>query len=103
MSSYVVTGPMVIAKCADGRLIYVYRDGELPADVPAEEADRLVATGLVENVGGREPAGDADEPKRPASTATKAVWVEYAVTQGMDAAEADKLTRDQLAARFAKA
>lgn len=41
-----------------------------------------------------------DEPKPPARSASKADWVAYAVTQGVDADEADKLTRDQLAERF---
>ena len=41
-----------------------------------------------------------DEPKPPARSASKADWVAYATSQGMDADEADKLTRDQLAERF---
>lgn len=41
-----------------------------------------------------------DEPKAPARSASKADWLAYAIAQGMDADEADKLTRDQLAERF---
>lgn len=41
---------------------------------------------------------DSDKP--PARSASKADWVTYAITQGVDADEADKLTRDQLAERF---
>lgn len=41
-----------------------------------------------------------DGPKAPARSASKADRLAYAVAQGMDADEADKLTRDQLAERF---
>lgn len=46
------------------------------------------------------PAAPDDRDKPPARSASKADWVAYAVTQGVDAEEADKLTRDQLAERF---
>ncbi|MEU1554000.1 hypothetical protein [Streptomyces scabiei] len=48
-----------------------------------------------------EPAEEPDdEPKAPARSASKADWAAYAVSQGVDADEADKQTRDQLAERF---
>lgn len=55
----------------------------------------------VEEIDLDEPAADEDdEPKPPARSASKADRVAYAITQGVDAEEADKLTRDQLAERF---
>jgi hypothetical protein len=38
---------------------------------------------------------------RPAKSASKTDWVAYAVQEGMDAGDADKATRDELAARYA--
>ncbi len=37
---------------------------------------------------------------RPAKSASKADWVVYAVSQGMDQVEAEKVTRDELVAKF---
>jgi hypothetical protein len=39
--------------------------------------------------------------ERPAKSASKADWKAYAVQEGMDEAEADKATRDELAAKYA--
>lgn len=47
-------------------------------------------------------SGDGpDDVQRPARSASKADWVKYAVAQGVDAAAADKATRDELAAKYA--
>ncbi|MFD3929692.1 hypothetical protein [Streptomyces sp. NPDC058614] len=48
-----------------------------------------------------EPSSEPDDSdKPPTRSASKADWLAYAITQGVDADEADKLTRDQLAERF---
>lgn len=39
--------------------------------------------------------------ERPAKSASKADWKAYAVQEGMDEDEADKATRDELAAKYA--
>lgn len=39
--------------------------------------------------------------ERPAKSASKADWLAYAVQEGMDEDEAEKATRDELAARYA--
>ncbi|MFJ1869961.1 hypothetical protein [Streptomyces chartreusis] len=39
--------------------------------------------------------------ERPAKSASRADWKAYAVQEGMDEDEADKATRDELAARYA--
>lgn len=49
-------------------------------------------------------AAPPDAPEGPpAKSGTKADWVAYAVTQGADPAEAEALTRDQLAEAYALA
>lgn len=37
---------------------------------------------------------------KPSAQATKTAWVEYAVTQGAERTDAEKLSRDQLAQRY---
>ncbi|MEV8432001.1 hypothetical protein ACWHLZ_28055 [Streptomyces chartreusis] len=39
--------------------------------------------------------------ERPAKSASKADWKAYAIQEGMDEDEADKATRDELAAKYA--
>lgn len=51
----------------------------------------------VEPESGPEPEQDDDKPRKSAS---KAAWAAYAVAHGMDEAEAEALTRDQLVERF---
>lgn len=48
-----------------------------------------------------EPDAAPEPPARPAKSASKAVWVEYAVSQGVSEGDAEKATRDELAALFA--
>lgn len=55
--AHVVTGPLVIAKTAANELIYLYKDAPIPDDVPADEVQRLVDTGLVAKVDEDKPAG----------------------------------------------
>ncbi|MGI5418659.1 hypothetical protein [Actinomadura luteofluorescens] len=40
------------------------------------------------------------EPSRPAKSAAKGAWVEWAVSQGADRAEAEKATKDDLIAAY---
>lgn len=42
----------------------------------------------------------AEPAQTPSTSATKAEWVEYAVSQGMDRTEADSLTKDDLKSRY---
>jgi hypothetical protein len=67
--------------------------GVTAVDTPGE--------GDQEPSGGGEGNGSGPEQiKPPARSASKADWKAYAVAQGMDEAEADKATRDELAARY---
>lgn len=45
---------------------------------------------------------DGEQSARPAASATKAEWVEFAVSQGMAADEANDLTKPELQKRFAE-
>jgi hypothetical protein len=47
----IVSGPLVIAKKADGSDLYLYEDAILPDSVPADEVKRLVGLGLVRELG----------------------------------------------------
>ncbi|MFF3497383.1 hypothetical protein ACFYWS_39330 [Streptomyces sp. NPDC002795] len=47
------------------------------------------------------PATEPVELERPAKSASKADWKAYAISQGLDEDEAEKATRDELAARYA--
>lgn len=46
--------------------------------------------------------GVPDSPEAPKKSASKADWVEFAVSQGADAHEAAAMTRDDLVAAFAE-
>ena len=47
-----------------------------------------------------EPAETAETSAMPRKSASKTDWVAYATAQGLDSAEAEALTRDQLAELF---
>lgn len=107
MAAYVVTGPLAVVRDSAGKLHYFYAGAVLPEHLPAEELKRLEGRGLLAKVAEpvaakpqadppSDPAGDGSAPDRPSAAGAKAAWVEYAVAQGMDRDEADKLTRDQL-------
>lgn len=71
----------------------------------SDEADRYAALAEDESSGWRCSEPDrAPEPtvlERPAKSASKADWKAYAVQEGIDEAEAEKATRDELAAKYA--
>lgn len=55
----------------------------------------------VETIGEPEPAAVEEQPGgRPKASANKPEWVAYAVAQGMDPADAEKATKEQLIAAF---
>ncbi|HEY9354603.1 MAG TPA: hypothetical protein VIP28_15180 [Nocardioides sp.] len=107
MSGYVVSGALATVKDAAGALHYRYQGAPLPEGIDEEQLERLVSLGLIEKVKAPKaaPAPKAPPaptaPAKPAANASKEAWVDYAVAQGVDKAEADKLPRDQLAEKFA--
>ena len=98
MGAHVVTAPLVIVSDAEGKQTYLYTGALVPDFVDAERLEQLVADGVVADATPAAAADDTD--KAPGKSASKATWVEYAVSQGMDATEAEALTRDDLAEKF---
>ena len=66
-------------------------DAEEPREQPAREPEAAAP----------EAASDAGVGERPARAASKADWVAYAVSLGMDADEASELSKQQLIAATA--
>lgn len=106
----IVTGALAVMTDANGRSRYVYQGSPVPDDIPAAEVERLAELGLIGDEeptrpdesapADSDPSADSD-PERPAQNATKPAWVDYAVARGMDRDEAEKMTKDQLVAKFA--
>jgi hypothetical protein len=113
-----VIGPLVLAKDREGRVGYWYFGQEIPwlaaEDRARLEADGLiapaqlvedlieVATEFVATVTDPAPAAPTTESGRPWSTATRAVWVDYVVSQGIARADAEELTKKELMALVAE-
>ncbi|MCM2394356.1 hypothetical protein [Streptomyces albipurpureus] len=71
---------------------------------PGPEAERYAALAADPASGWRcaepDPAPEPVEPKHPTKSASKADWKAYAVAQGMAEEDAEKATRDELAAQY---
>ncbi|MEU6582821.1 hypothetical protein [Nocardia sp. NPDC046763] len=114
---YRVTAPLVVAPDHGGRANHWYY-GQIIQALPDEAAAHLLGLDMVEQVVEPVPPGviapeateveqvpvsaeevPAESPARPPQTATKEVWVEYAVSAlGLDQAEAEAKTKDELKA-----
>lgn len=96
--SYVVTGPLVLARDKEGKTHHCY-EGAVISWLSDEQAAHLLDTGLV-----RELVGDSgDDGGKPARTAVKADLVSWLVDNAVDedgndydADELEKLNKDQL-------
>lgn len=108
--SFLVVAPLALAKDQEGAVHYHY-EGAVISWLDDETAEHLLSNGIVEEIddpapvvvddeGPADPAGDdgGDEVKRPAKTAPKPAWVEYAVAKGFDRAEAEKSEKAELIA-----
>lgn len=49
-----------------------------------------------------EPAAEPAAPSRPAKNAAKGAWVDWAVVQGADRAEAEKASKDDLIEKYGR-
>lgn len=67
---------------------------ESKPDTPKEQEEQNVEEASTDNVQTSEPIG------LPKPTATKPTWIKYAVQEGFAADEMEKLTRDEIAAKF---
>lgn len=93
--SYLTVAPLVLVKVG-GRVDYHYAGSPIPW-LSDEDAQRFLAEGFVVeagNPGAVEPVGDPDG--RPKQTAPKDAWVAYRASQGVDHAEAESLTKQEL-------
>jgi hypothetical protein len=81
---------------AGGQYRTLYKDGAVPDGADADHVKVLVGRDLLV-----EKSEDADSDSDvPAKSATKDVWVDYAVSQGADRAEAEAATKDDLIASY---
>ncbi|MGH3693241.1 MAG: hypothetical protein ACRDRX_04445 [Pseudonocardiaceae bacterium] len=107
MAAYEVTGPAAVVTDQAGKVHYYYTGALLPADLSVDQVRRLTARGLISKVADPTPT-DADlhavldasgssggEVERPAQVASKAVWVDYAVSRGLDRAVVEAMRSKQ--------
>ncbi len=89
--AYHVTAPLVLAKDQDGKTHHRYQDAVIDW-LSDEQAQHLLAEGMVEKVAGRKPKAELP----PKQVAAKGEWVDYAVSKGADRDEAEALTKQEL-------
>jgi len=90
--TYTVLAPLVLVRDEAGKTHHHYAGAVIDWIEPSHAA-YLVAEGFVS--GG--PAGGGDPvPGRPAHVAPKADWVAFAVSQGLDRAEAEGMSKQAL-------
>lgn len=98
--THVVTGPLAIVPTANGQQVYVYEGGYLPVDTPDDAIEHLVSAGLVTHVDdlGERSGGDVEvaATERPLPGESKARWVDYVVSRGMDRSAAESMTKGEL-------
>lgn len=102
MPAYRVSAPLVLVRDEEGRTHHCY-EGSVVDVVDAAHAHYLLGSGMVRSVeapdhvvDARTNVSDPDGAARPPHVAAKALWIDYAVMQGFDRAEAESMTKDQL-------
>lgn len=116
--AYIVSALMALVDRQDGTTVSVMQGGPVPEDVKPDHLEHLLSLGLVREAafaGGLAPTrpGDGADPPDdlydddpdgpggvPAKSANKGEWVDYAVSQGADPAEAEAATKDDLIAKY---
>lgn len=111
--SYVVVAPLVVAASQDAKLAYHYQGSVISWLSDADEK-RFIADGLVVKAGAEVPFVSPDvriDPpfndgglsvpvtkpgEKPAGTAVKEAWVDYAVSKGFKRAEAEEMSKAEL-------
>jgi hypothetical protein len=111
MAGYEVTGAAAVVTDRAGKVRYYYTGAAIPGDVSAEQLKRLTERGLISKVADPTPGmadrkdalanGEASETgagsvERPSQVATKALWVDYAVSRGVDREVAEGMTKQEL-------
>lgn len=116
-NNYKVTGPCALVNTDGGQAVMVMNGGPLPSNATQDAIDHLLSVGLITKgdvEGGLppvrsganpvpvvDPADDPDGPGGiPAKSASKQDWIDYAVSQGATADEANAATKDQLIEQY---
>lgn len=107
--SFKVTSPLVaIAPVSDQQALddanqgprYFYEGAVIPDGFNDERCEQLVEDGMLEKASATDSeAGSSDGP--PAKSASKAEWVDYAVSQGESEEVANASTKDELVEKYA--
>jgi hypothetical protein len=69
-------------------------------DVPAEVASEWSNPDIVWDGAAPASDGDGEAAKAPARNESKAVWVDWAVSQGADRGAAEAMTKEELVTEF---
>lgn len=106
--SYRVVAAVVLAKDRQGLIRYQYEGAIVPWLSP-EQAKHFLAEGLVEEIAAPAPVEGGDEGEaeqspppppaavaKPPKTAPKPAWVDYAVSKGWTADDADAASKQDL-------
>lgn len=117
MGKHTVRAALHTYRTSDGKSRMARRGDEIELD--GDELERAQRLGAITDEEIEPPAGPVREPlppidpadagalpgdeqvERPTASDSKGTWVAYAVSQGMPEAEAQKLSRNQLAERYA--
>jgi hypothetical protein len=114
MTALRVTAPLVLVRGEQGRIYHCYENTVIDV-ADADHAAYLLEQGMVVSVDGTRPTPARPQPRepegaevndgdpvvdrpRPPHVAAKELWIDYAVAQGFDAAEAAAMTKAQLIA-----
>lgn len=109
MAGYVVTGPLAVVKDPAGKVRYFYTGAAIPGDISADQLERLTARGLISKVAAPTPIDEdlraaldagSTEVQRPAQVAAKPLWVDYAVSRGLDRGTAEAMSKAELIDAF---
>jgi hypothetical protein len=110
MATYEVTGAAAVVTDRAGKVRYYYTGAAVPGDVSAEQLKRLTERGLIRKVADPTPSdaelkevlakGEVSETgagfvERPSQVATRALWVDYAVSRGLDRSAVEAMKTKQ--------
>lgn len=101
MAKFLVTTPVADFSGALGGVMFANGRAVVDEDTHPNELAYCRAKYTVEEYVADEPADEEIEDPMPRKSASKADWLAYAVEHGVDQAEAEALTRDQLVELFA--
>lgn len=91
---YIVTAPLVIAKNGEGGDLYVYEGAPVPEGQSEEWIEQHLDQKMIAE--GTSTAAEGAPPK----SASKEEWVDFAVEQGVDPEEAEKLSKADLIKQY---